>query len=100
MEAAQDFTMWGLFARATILVQVVMVLLIAASFWCWAVFIDKSIQYRKARAEANAFERTFWSGEPLDALFEKIGRTRKGQQSRYSLLACSNGASRIAKMVD
>lgn len=78
MEAAQDFTMWGLFARATILVQVVMVLLIAASFWCWAVFIDKSIQYRKARAEANAFERAFWSGEPLDALFEKIGANPEG----------------------
>jgi biopolymer transport protein TolQ len=78
MEAAQDFTMWGLFARATILVQVVMVLLIAASFWCWAVFIDKSIQYRKARAEANAFERAFWSGEPLDALFEKIGADPEG----------------------
>jgi biopolymer transport protein TolQ len=78
MEAAQDFTMWGLFARATILVQVVMVLLIAASFWCWAVFIDKSIQYRKARVEANAFERAFWSGEPLDALFEKIGADPEG----------------------
>ncbi|MEH6647219.1 protein TolQ [Sulfitobacter sp.] len=78
MEAAQDFTMWGLFARATILVQIVMILLVAASFWCWAVFIDKSIQYRKARAEANAFERAFWSGDPLDALFDQIGADPEG----------------------
>jgi biopolymer transport protein TolQ len=78
MEAAQDFTMWGLFARATILVQVVMILLVAASFWCWAVFIEKLIQYRRARAEADSFERAFWSGDPLDDLFDQTGVNPEG----------------------
>lgn len=82
MEAAQEFTMWGLFARATILVQIVMILLIAASFWCWAMFIDKTIQYRKARAEADVFDRSFWSGEPLDALFDKIGANPEGSTEK------------------
>ena len=82
MEAAQDFTMWGLFARATILVQIVMILLVAASFGCWAVFINKTIQYRKARAEADVFERSFWSGEPLDALFDKIGPNPEGSTEK------------------
>ncbi len=82
MEVATDYTMWALFARATILVKLVMILLVIASVWCWAVIVDKIIQYRKARAEADAFDRAFWSGEPLDALFDEIGTKPKGQSQR------------------
>ncbi len=78
MEAATDFTMWALFARATILVKLVMVMLIVASVWCWAVIVDKLIQYRRARREADIFDRAFWSGEPLDQLFDQIGDTPRG----------------------
>ncbi|EBA13326.1 protein TolQ [Roseobacter sp. CCS2] len=82
MEAAQEFTMWALFARATITVKIVMIMLVAASVWCWAVIIDKTIQYRKARAEADVFDRSFWSGEPLDALFDQIGADPDGQSEK------------------
>ncbi len=82
MEAATDYTMWALFARATILVKLVMILLVLASIWCWAVIIDKFIQYRKARAEAAVFDRSFWSGEPLDGLFDAIGQNPKGQSQK------------------
>ena len=78
MEAATDFTMWALFARATITVKLVMIILIIASVWCWAVIVDKIIQYRKARKEADIFDRAFWSGEPLDTLFDKIGADPEG----------------------
>ncbi|MEM9854340.1 MAG: protein TolQ [Pseudomonadota bacterium] len=78
MEAAADFSMWGLFARATITVKVVMVMLILASGWAWAIVINKAIQYRRARAAAAAFDRAFWSGEPLDELFEKINMQPNG----------------------
>ncbi|PUB18539.1 protein TolQ [Yoonia sediminilitoris] len=82
MEAATDYTMWALFARATITVKLVMILLIAASVWCWAVIVDKLLQYRKARAEADVFDRAFWSGEPLDGLFEKIGTDPDGPSEK------------------
>ena len=82
MEHASDFTMWALFARATLIVKFVMVMLILASIWCWAVIIDKVIQYRRARREAAAFDRAFWSGEPLDQLFEEIGPAPKGQSEK------------------
>jgi len=82
MEVAQEFTMWALFARATITVKIVMVMLIAASIWCCAVIIDKTIQYRKARAEADVFDRSFWSGEPLDGLFEQIGSDPDGASEK------------------
>ncbi|SHI54086.1 protein TolQ [Wenxinia saemankumensis] len=82
METAADYTMWALFARATIIVKIVMLLLIAASIWCWAVIVDKWIQYRRARAEAARFDRAFWSGEPLDELFEEIGTTPTGSSEK------------------
>lgn len=82
MEAASDYTMWALFARATITVKIVMIMLVAASVWCWAVIIDKIIQYRKARAEADVFDRAFWSGEPLDGLFETIGADPDGPSEK------------------
>lgn len=50
MEAAHKFTMYALFARGPIFVQVVMVLLIEASLWSWTVINDKTIQHRNARA--------------------------------------------------
>ena len=82
MEAATDYTMWALFARATILVKLVMIMLIMASVWCWAVIVDKIVQYRKARAEAAVFDRSFWSGEPLNDLFDQIGTNPQGPSQR------------------
>lgn len=68
-----DFSMWALFARATLTVKLVMLMLIAASFWSWSIIIQKIISYRAARAEAARFDRAFWSGEPLDEFYEQIG---------------------------
>ena len=82
MEVAHEFTMWALFARATITVKLVMILLVIASVWCWAVIVDKWLQYRRARAEARIFDEAFWSGNPLDELFDKIGATPKGQSEK------------------
>ena len=79
---ATDFTMWALFARATLIVKFVMIMLIIVSVWCWAVIVDKWLQYRKARAEAEIFDRAFWSGEPLDGLFDQIGTQPKGQSQK------------------
>ncbi|MFX0542795.1 protein TolQ [Roseovarius sp. S4756] len=77
-----DFSIWGMFAQATFIVKLVMLMLIFASFWAWAIIIQKLLLYRKARAEAEAFDRQFWSGEPLDELFEQIGTDPDGQSER------------------
>ena len=61
-----DFSMWALFARATLTVKIVMMMLIVASFWAWSIIFQKLIMYRAARREADAFDHAFWSGEPLD----------------------------------
>ncbi|SDN49130.1 biopolymer transport protein TolQ [Lutimaribacter pacificus] len=77
-----DFSMWALFARATFTVKLVMILLIVASFWSWSIIVQKLIAYRKARAEAAVFDRAFWSGDPLDELFDQIGADPGGRSER------------------
>jgi biopolymer transport protein TolQ len=68
-----DFSLWALFLRATFTVKLVMILLIAASFWSWAIIIQKHINFRRAREEARNFDQAFWSGEPLDEIYDRIG---------------------------
>ena len=77
-----DFSMWGLFAQSTLVVKIVMLMLIAASFWAWSIIIQKLIMYRKARREAERFDQRFWSGEPLDELFNEIGTDPDGQSEK------------------
>lgn len=77
-----DFSMWGLFARATVTVKLVMLMLVGASIWSWGIIIQKMINYRKARREADAFDQAFWSGNPLDELFDRIGAEPPGQAAR------------------
>ncbi|MDF1670278.1 MAG: protein TolQ [Roseovarius sp.] len=77
-----DFSMWALFARATFIVKLVMLMLMVASFWSWSIIVQKLITYRKAKREAEVFDRKFWSGEPLDELFDEIGAEPNGQSEK------------------
>jgi len=77
-----DFSLLGLFARATITVKLVMIGLIIMSFWSWAIIVQRHILFRTARREAEVFDRAFWSGEPLDELFEKIGPAPDGASEK------------------
>jgi biopolymer transport protein TolQ len=77
-----DFSLLALFARASFVVQLVMIMLTVASFWSWTIIVQKFISYRKARSEASVFDRAFWSGEPLDELFEKIGSQPDGASEK------------------
>lgn len=77
-----DFSMWSLFMRATPTVKLVMIVLVVASIWAWAIIIQKLLDYRRARAETAAFESAFWSGEPLDELFDQIGPDPDGPSEK------------------
>ncbi|MXQ08713.1 protein TolQ [Alphaproteobacteria bacterium GH1-50] len=77
-----DFSFFGLFARATLTVQLVMLVLIIASVWSWAIIWTKHRLFRQARAEAAVFEDAFWSGEPLEQLYEQVGPSPEGRSER------------------
>lgn len=79
---ALDFSMLALFGRATFAAQAVMIMLVVASFWSWAIIVQKHLVLRRARSEASVFDRAFWSGEPLDELFEKIGSQPDGASEK------------------
>ena len=68
-----DLSLWGFFAQASLTVKLVMIMLVLASVWAWAIIVRKILRYRSARAEAARFDAQFWSGEPLDELYESIG---------------------------
>ncbi len=68
-----DFSVWTLFLRADLIVKFVMLLLLSASVWCWAIIIEKSVRLRRLNRDATEFEDSFWSGGSLDALYDRIG---------------------------
>lgn len=74
LAAAQqmDFSLLAQFLRATLTVKIVMMSLIAASLWSWAIIFAKFIAYRRASKETSMFEDAFWSGQPLDQLYERV----------------------------
>ena len=45
-------------------------------------FIKKLLLFKTARSEASNFDQAFWSGEPLDELFEKLGPEPNGHTAR------------------
>ncbi|WP_380057023.1 protein TolQ [Falsihalocynthiibacter sp. SS001] len=77
-----DFSFMALFLRATFTVKLVMIMLIIASFWSWAIIIQKSINFRKARGESSEFDHAFWSGEPLDELYDQIAGDPQGASQK------------------
>ena len=66
-------SIWGLFLAADPLVKAVMLLLVLASIWCWAIIVDKVGAVRRERRQADEFEDAFWSGGSADALYDEIG---------------------------
>jgi len=95
LAAAQeiDFSLLALFMRATLTVKLVMVGLMIMSFWSWAIIIQKHLAFRVARREASIFDRAFWSGEPLDELFEKLGPTPVGASVEAMIATSTSGIS-------
>ncbi len=71
-DAAYDLTIWGLFADADLVVQVVLIMLLLASFWTWAIIFEKWLRMRRLKARAEDFEEDFWSGGSLDDLYEQM----------------------------
>jgi biopolymer transport protein TolQ len=74
--AAGGVSFMELFLHASATVQIVMLALLVASVWSWAIIIEKLFAFRRARMEADRFEQTFWSGQSLDELYNALSRAR------------------------
>lgn len=70
-----DLSIIALFMHADLIVKMVAVLLVFASVWCWAIIFEKKATLGKLNRRANKFEDAFWSGEPLDKLYQRIKKS-------------------------
>jgi biopolymer transport protein TolQ len=70
MNVTQDLDIWTLIANASIVVKVVMLLLAAVSFMSWMFIFQKWFSIRRAATQTDKFEREFWSGNDLNALYQ------------------------------
>jgi biopolymer transport protein TolQ len=66
---AHDLSLFSLFWQAHIVVKLVMVGLLAASVWCWAIIVDKTLLYGRTKRSMDRFEEVFWSGQSLEELY-------------------------------
>jgi len=69
---AAEITIWTMFWGAHVVVKAVMIGLLAASVWCWAIIVDKTLLVRRTRRAMDRFDESFWSGNSLDELYNKI----------------------------
>lgn len=69
---AVNTSLWALFWRAEFIVQLVIVGLVVASVWSWAIIIEKTRRLKSLNAAADAFEEMFWSSGSLESLYERI----------------------------
>ncbi len=70
-----DFTLFGMFMQADIVVKIVMGMLIFASVWSWTIILAKKISLTRLNRRAQRFEDAFWAGEPLDKLYDRVKKS-------------------------
>jgi biopolymer transport protein TolQ len=73
MIATQNLSFISLITNASLLVQLVMVLLLVVSVMSWNYIFRKMFAIRRARVQTEEFERTFWSGGSLQVLYQQAG---------------------------
>jgi len=62
----------SLFLRADPLVKTVLIVLLLASLWSWAIIINKGLALSGLKRRASKFEKVFWSGQSLDEIFAQF----------------------------
>ncbi len=70
--AAPSMDFFSLFMQADFVVKTVMLGLLFASIWAWAIIFEKMGTIRRVNKSAKAFEETFWSGGSLERLYERL----------------------------
>lgn len=78
----QTLSLVSLIADASLLVQAVMALLVAASVVSWVMIFQRSSYLNRAGRDVLTFEQQFWSGGQLNTLYSDIAeRSREGVET-------------------
>jgi biopolymer transport protein TolQ len=73
-----DLSFVALIGQASVVVQGILLLLLAASLWSWWRIFLKLFQLRRTTRDTDAFEDEFWKGGDLNELFLRAGQSRTG----------------------
>jgi len=71
-----DLSIWALFWQAGWVVKLVMIGLLVASIWTWAIIVDKLISFARMRVALDRFEQVFWSGQSLEELYRSLSERK------------------------
>ena len=72
-QLSSDLSIWTLFLNADLIVKLVILMLVLASVWSWAIIFEKFFKLRRLHQQADEFEDQFWSGGSLEDLYDRIG---------------------------
>jgi biopolymer transport protein TolQ len=70
-----DMSPVALFLQADIVVKAVIVGLLLASIWTWAIIVGHALKIRRASSGSQAFERDFWKADDIDRFYETRGKS-------------------------
>ena len=87
VNTAAQMSMWDLVWASDTVTKVVMIGLIAASVWSWAIIFEKYATLRQVKKMSKKFEEAFWSGGSLDRLYDAIGNRPRDPMSAMFLAA-------------
>lgn len=85
MNTPPDMSLWHLISHASLIVQLVMLVLISASIASWAIVFQRRQLYKTAAQQADHFDEAFWSGSDLNMLFSQLNQqaTLEGQENIF-----------------
>lgn len=84
---ASQMSLWDLAWSSDTVTKVVLIGLIAASVWSWAIIIEKFGTLRQVKQFTKSFEEKFWSGGSLDRLYDSIGNRPRDPMSAMFVAA-------------
>ena len=70
--SSNDFSIIKLFLRADIIVKSVIIMLIAASIYSWAIIFDKYKLFKKINKSSEEFEERFWKSKSAETFFNNL----------------------------
>ena len=87
--AVVDFSLLSLFLKADLVVKSVIIILLAASIYSWAVIVEKLIKIKKLKQLEYEFDEIFWSGNSFEDLFETFNYNQNDPKSKIFCSAIS-----------
>ncbi|MDA8128232.1 MAG: protein TolQ [Betaproteobacteria bacterium] len=77
-EIGQDLSLFHLILHASLPVQIVMALLLGASLMSWWFIFIKMFSIKRAIQVTDRFEREFWGGGDISAIYQRVAGEREG----------------------